>query len=134
MDSSGRLYGTTVTGGSSGGGTAFRLTFSSGSWHLTTIYQFTAATLTGAFRNVIIDSAGNLYGTTSGDTAHNYGSAFKLAPVGATWTYNTLHNFSGGSDGGTPLSTMLLDGNGNLYGTASVGGSSSDGVIYRIAP
>ncbi len=56
------------------------------------------------------------------------------------WTYTSLHDFTGGSDGGTPYSSVLIDANGNLYGTASAGGDlncndgSGCGTVWSIKP
>ncbi len=62
-------------------------------------------------------------------TAHAYGangvgSVFKLTPTPTPpWTYTSLHDFTDGSDGTLPYSNVVFDGNGNLYGTASAGGT-----------
>src|SRR5208282_218554 len=76
----------------------------------------------------------NLYGTTVCDGANNAGSVFKLTPSGNSWTYTSLHDFTGGSDGGKPYCNVVLDANGNLYGTASVGGTQGVGVVWEITP
>ena len=81
-----------------------------------------------------MDNAGNLYGTTSGDSAHPWGSVFKLTRSGGGWTYSSIHNFTGGSDGAYPFGHLALDRAGNLYGTASAGGVSGYGVVFEITP
>jgi uncharacterized repeat protein (TIGR03803 family) len=87
-----------------------------------------------------MDAAGNLYGTTTnGDGAYGYGSVFKLTPSSGGWTYTSLHDFTGGSDGGFPASNVVFDRNGNLYGTASSGGLSGCGplgcgLVWEITP
>jgi uncharacterized repeat protein (TIGR03803 family) len=81
-----------------------------------------------------MDSAGNLYGTTYQNGAHNYGSVFKLTKAGSGWTYSDLYDFTGGSDGAYVMSTVTIDANGNLYGTASEGGTYANGVIWKITP
>ena len=85
-----------------------------------------------------MDAAGNLYGTTVADGTHGYGSVFKLTRASG-WTYTSLHDFTGGSDGGNPISDIVFDANGNLYGTTSKGGTSSNcyggcGVVWEITP
>jgi uncharacterized repeat protein (TIGR03803 family) len=83
---------------------------------------------------------GNLYGTTYCDGAYNLGNVFKLTHLGGGWTYTSLHDFTGGSDGAKPVSNVILDGSGNLYGTASGGGNPNCdsgygcGVVWEITP
>ena len=123
FDNSGNLYGGTQSGGSGGGGTVFELTPSNGSWTLKTLYSFTGSH--GPVASLTMDAAGNLYGTTLGDGAYGAGTVFKLAPSGGSWTYISLHDFTGGSDGGGPFSAVTFDANGNLYGTTWEGGDTS---------
>jgi hypothetical protein len=81
-----------------------------------------------------MDSAGNLYGTVYTDGAFGWGSVFKLTPSPGAWTYASLHDFSGGSDGADPLGNLTSDSNGNLYGTTKFGGTDYDGVVWEITP
>ncbi len=81
-----------------------------------------------------MDGVGNLYGTTYCDGAYGYGNVFKLTPSGAGWTYTSLHDFTGGRDGGIPISNVAFDTNGNLYGTTRAGGSQGFGVVWEITP
>jgi uncharacterized repeat protein (TIGR03803 family) len=83
-----------------------------------------------------MDSAGNLYGTTGCSGAYTAGTVFKLTPSDGSWTYTSLHDFTGGSDGASPWSNVVFDPNGNLYGTASGGGDliCGCGVVWEIAP
>jgi uncharacterized repeat protein (TIGR03803 family) len=81
-----------------------------------------------------MDAAGNLYGTTLADGANGYGAVFKLTPSNGIWTYTSLHDFTNGIDGGYPYSTLVLDQRGNLYGTASSGGTQGLGVVFEITP
>ena len=81
-----------------------------------------------------MDAAGNLYGTTRCDGANRMGNIFKLTPSSGRWTYTALHDFSGGDDGAYPLSNVIMDASGNLYGTASAGGSQGHGVVWEITP
>lgn len=81
-----------------------------------------------------MDAAGNLYGTTYQDGPYGQGSVFELTDSYGGWTYTTLHDFTGGSDGGSPASNVTFDANGNLYGTASGGGWSGQGVVWEITP
>lgn len=133
FDQSGNLYGSTNKGGSGGGGTVFKLTPAGGSWSYSLINSFTGASGCGPFANLNFDGAGNLYGTTLCDGANNAGNVFELTPSGGSWTYSSLHDFTGGSDGGYPRSNVTFDTAGNLYGTASRGGRGV-GVVWEITP
>ena len=134
FDRSGNLYGATAAG-ATGSGTVFELTqLSGGSWDLSTLYSFVGLALGGPFRSVAMDNAGNLYGTTSGNGAGQWGSVFKLTPSAGGWTYTSFHNFTGGSDGAYPFGQLAFDSAGNLYGTASAGGASGYGVVFEITP
>lgn len=129
-DPSGNLYGSTTTGGSSGGGTVYEMVSSGGSWTFNLVYPLPSRAGGGPYANLAIDSSGNLYGTTYADGAYGHGNVFKLTRSMAGWTYSSLHDFTGGTDGGYPESTVVFDQNGNLYGTALAGGSNPEGCIY----
>jgi hypothetical protein len=83
----------------------------------------------------LLDSAGNVYGTTSnaGYLFTSYGSVYKLSPSGNGWTETDLHIFNGGTDGMFPFCSLVFDAQGNLYGTASMGGADF-GTVWRITP
>jgi uncharacterized repeat protein (TIGR03803 family) len=134
FDPSGNLYGTTSQGGANNGGTVFMLAPSNGSWTLTTLYNFTAANGDGRSGNLVLGSSGNLYGTRKYEGQYGEGAAFKLIHSGGGWTYSSLHDFTGGSDGAYPLDGLVFDASGNLYGTASKAGANSYGVVYEITP
>ena len=70
---------------------------------------------------LIIDGAGNLYGTTSSGGTHGYGTVFELLPgAGGSWSEKLLHSFNaGGTDGYNPAANLTMDGSGNLYGLRS---------------
>ncbi len=141
FDHSGNLYGASVTGGSGGGGTVFKLTPSGNSWTYSPVYSFTGNPYgyCGPHGSLVMDGAGNLYGSTYCDGANGLGSVFKLTPSGNSWTYDSLHDFTGGSDGEYPYCNVVFDSNGNLYGTASNGGDlncgvTGCGVVWEITP
>src|SRR6266478_3520860 len=88
---------------------------------------------------VIMDAAGNLYGTTVGGGANNAGVVFKLTQTGSGWTYKVLYSFCSKTlcaDGGTPNAGLIMDAAGNLYGTTTGGGpnQSTNGVVFKLAP
>jgi uncharacterized repeat protein (TIGR03803 family) len=138
LDSAGNLYGATATGGSGQGGTVFELSPANGGWSFSLLYSFTGsgsgALLGGPVGNLVMDAAGNLYGTTLIDGANGYGAVFKLTHSETGWSYTSLHDFTNGSDGGTPYSNLIFDSSGTIYGTASSGGSFGQGVVFQIRP
>ena len=135
FDRSGNLYGAT-SGPENGKSTVFELTPSSGNWTFAMLYSLGGSG--GPTGSLIMDTAGNLYGTALSGGAYGSGSVFKLAPSGGGWTYTSLHDFCAGgppcSDGAQPWGNVILDANGNLYGTASAGGPSNYGVVWEITP
>ncbi len=136
FDQSGNLYGATSDGGTGGGGTVFRLSPSGGGWSYSLLYSITgpAGDQCGPAWTLVMDGGGDLYGTTQCDGANNLGNVFKLTPSGGSWTYTSLHDFTGGgNDGEFPLS-VILDTSGNLYGTTVVGGTKAEGVVWEITP
>lgn len=131
-DSSGNLYGTTTEGGAGGNssyGEVFKLS-KSGAY--TVLYSFTGgADGDTPDAGLILDSAGNLYGTTEGscECTNPYGSVFKISPTGQE---TTLYSFtSSGID--RPFGSLAMDPAGNLYGTALVGGDSNLGGLFEIS-
>ena len=140
FDQSGNLYGAADNGGSGGGGTVFELTPSGGSWTYSPLYSFTGGAQCGPRASLVMDGSGNLYGTTYCDGANNKGSIFKLTPSASGWTQISLYDFTGGTDGSAPISNVIFDSAGNLYGTASRGGNQSNcglagcGVVWAITP
>ncbi len=86
------------------------------------------------------DSAGNLYGTTAAGgtgTGCNIGcgTVFELTPTKGGWTENVLYSFSNENNSGyAPVSGVILDSSGNLYGTALFGGDGGCGILYQLTP
>lgn len=134
FDKAGNLYGTTFYGGPKGVGTVYKLIRQSdGSWKEHLIYIFQDGT-DGGHPNggLVIDAAGNLYGTTAGHST--LGSVFKLSPSGSgKWTFSVLHDFTG-PDGALPQCTLVMDSAGNLYGTTAFGGETGNGVVFEVTP
>lgn len=141
FDQLGNLYGGTYDGGAGGGGTVYELSPSGGgNWSLTTLYSFVGSKW-GLVARLMMDSSGNLYGTTQYGGTNGDGNAFKLTNNGGgNWTYSDLHDFTYGADGGVPVDSLVMDSSGNLYGTAFGGGSNlcgggfGCGVIFEITP
>jgi uncharacterized repeat protein (TIGR03803 family) len=83
------------------------------------------------FGGLVADASGAMYGTTSIGGKSNKGTVFKLTPSGKTFTKTILHHFTGAS-GATPYAGLAIDGNKNLYGVTTAGGSKSKGVIFKL--
>jgi uncharacterized repeat protein (TIGR03803 family) len=132
FDQSGNLYGAATSGGDGSGGTIFELTPSGAGWNFDVLYGLPGSDVSGPFRNLMLDSSGNIYGTTHCDGTGN-GTVYELTNSAGTWTYNSLHVFSG-SDGYFSYSNMVIDKRGNLYGTTQWGGASGDGVVFKVTP
>jgi uncharacterized repeat protein (TIGR03803 family) len=133
FDQAGNLYGTTVHN-ATGGGTVFALTPSGSSFVYDFMYSFTDGIDLGPYDKLVMDASGNVYGTTFADGRYGFGSVFKLTHGLGGWTYTSLHDFTGGSDGSNPMCSLVFDADGNLYGTASGGGSGHKGVVFQIRP
>lgn len=137
VDAAGNLYGVNTVGGANGVGNVFKMSQSSGRWQLTTLYSFQDQP-DGAspYGGVVFDKSGNLYGTTYYAGANDVGTVYELTNKNGTWTEAVLYSFKGGSDGDSPISTLVIDGQGNLYGTTSDGGSAlcGCGTIFRLSP
>jgi uncharacterized repeat protein (TIGR03803 family) len=134
-DSSGNLYGTSITGGIAGElccGTVFEVTASGTE---TVLYRFTGIDGDGFPQNgAVRDSSGNLYGTTQNGGPDNAGTVFKVDPSGKK---TVLYSFTGSTDGAYPMAGVVLDAKGNLYGTTSGGGLYSFGgygTVFKLDP
>jgi uncharacterized repeat protein (TIGR03803 family) len=133
VDQSNNLYGGTIWGGQTNFGTVYELDqLPNREWNASTIYTFAQAS-GGPYANLTMDAEGNLYGTAYGDGVFRRGSIFKLTQSSNGWIYSDLHDFDD-SDGANPISSVLLDANGNLYGTTSFGGTYGYGVVWELTP
>ena len=155
MDSSGNLYGTTYGGGTANKGTVFKLTLnpSSGSYTETVLYSFQSGVNTTVVGNsndganpyagLVMDSLGNLYGTTNFGGTAGAGTVFKLTlnPSSGSYTESVLYSFQSGvnttvtttsNDGASPLAGLVMDSSGNLYGTTYGGGTANKGTVFKL--
>jgi uncharacterized repeat protein (TIGR03803 family) len=129
-DTHGNLYGTTYQGGAHGYGTVFKLTTGG----VESILHSFSGGHDGAFPlgGLVEDSSGNFYGTTYQGGTSGFGTVFKLTSGG---TKTVLHNFSAANgDGAYPMSTLVRDKSGNLYGTTQSGGNSGLGIVFELKP
>lgn len=123
LDPAGNIYGTTINEA----GTIWQLARSGSQWQFGTLESSSANQLT-------MDAAGNLYAATwSGGSNHN-GSIIKLTPSAGGWIYTDLYDFQDGDDGALPWGKLLIDSQGNLYGTASTGGAYGRGTVWELTP
>jgi uncharacterized repeat protein (TIGR03803 family) len=136
FDTAGNLYGTTQTGGADNVGVVFKLTPAPEFWKISVLHNFTGGNDGGTpYAGVVLDAAGNLYGTTSNGGYYEYGTVFKLSPsADGKWGETVLHNFKNGRDGLNPQSGVILDSLGNLYGNVKDGGVFDEGLVYEITP
>jgi uncharacterized repeat protein (TIGR03803 family) len=139
QDTSGNLYGTTSAGGMMGGGVVFELSPHDQNWKQKVIYSFcreegcgdgedseTALTYAGAASGLPYDGASPLYGTTRSGGEGYHGVVFSLTPHGRKWKEKVLHRFDASSY--DPTGTLLVDGEGNLFGTAF----SDSGSVFEL--
>jgi uncharacterized repeat protein (TIGR03803 family) len=145
FDAAGNLYGTTSTGGGGitegscnhGCGAVFKLSAAKGGgWTESVIHSFRGRNNDGEnpFAGLVMDKAGNLYGTTfSGGTVFG-GAVFRLTLNHGNWKETVLYNFQGGDDGANPYAGLVFDLAGALYGTTVNGGRSQVGTVFKLAP
>lgn len=134
MDAGGNLYGTTEIGGAYSLGTVFELTPGPGGWTETILHSFNADGTDGynPYANVVLDTHGNLYGTTSNGGSGSEGTIFELSPEpDGTWQETIIYNFDY-THGGVPLGGLVWDRSGNLYGTTEYGGNYQHGVVFEL--
>lgn len=155
MDSAGNLYGVNSYGGLHGGGVAYELFHVPGKdkWKYKVLYSFCALAgctdgRPGYLQNLIIDSQGDLYGTTDNGGIADSGTVYELTPnrTGKYRILHTLYSFcskdSGCTDGQDPISLTYrgaaagvpYDGVSPLYGTTEFGGKHSGGVAFALSP
>ncbi len=126
FDRAGNLYGTTYQcgPGPDGPSAVYKLTPGSPTWTETIIYTFAGTCTTNVWAGVVMDNAGNLYGTT-------LNMAYELTPSGEEWVGKVLHCFSG-LDGFNIYAGLALDGQGNVYGVASADTLGGGGNVFKL--
>lgn len=138
-DAAGNFYGATGLGYN----TVFELSpITGGGWSKTVLHYFKDFSGgTGPYANLVFDSAGNLYGTAhnGGNVDCNCGVVFELSPTSTGWKETVLHTFTG-ENGAYPSGNLIFDSAGNLYGTASYGGTGctyancGSGLVFELSP
>jgi len=139
MNQNGNLYGTTCGGGTgfrygeAGYGVVFELIGAKGPEK--TLFMFGGSNGSCPQAGVIVDQNGNLYGTTStGGGEDNYGTVFKLTPAGEETVLYSFCSQPECGDGALPLSELIMDASGNLYGTTTYGGADGLGTVFELSP
>jgi uncharacterized repeat protein (TIGR03803 family) len=140
LDQAGNLYGTTSSyayGAKPVSGSVYKLSSSETGWTKEGVYSFlpSDSELEGnePSGGLVVDSLGNIYGTTLKGGAYNQGTVFELlAPVNGTkYEEKLLWSFTG-TDGSVPNGGLILDSAGILYGTTGGGGSDGSGVAFAV--
>ena len=136
FDSAGNLFGGDQFGGENGSGSVYQLTPGSNGWSYNLLFSFNYSQ--GPEDSLVLDSSGNLYGTSYSNSPPSiYGEVFELSPGNGTWNINYLHAFDY-DDGATPVGAVVRDSNGTLFGTTSGGGIEGCyfdcGVVWEITP
>jgi uncharacterized repeat protein (TIGR03803 family) len=134
-DTAGNLYGTTVAGGANDDGAVFKVDTTG---HETVLYSFCSqSNCTDGLHpkaGLILDSMGNLYGTTFQGGANGLGTVYKVDLGGKETVIYSFCSVSGCADGDGPLASLILDSSGSsLYGTTPAGGSHNGGTVFKIS-
>jgi uncharacterized repeat protein (TIGR03803 family) len=137
--SSGNFYGTTDIGGQQGLGTVFELFPAQDGWKERVIYNFCSLKdcRDGEYSSAGLAwgaTYGTMFGTTFEGGAAGLGTVFSLTYSGGGWNEAVVHSFAGNRDGADPFGGVILDGNGNLYGTTTEGGAHNLGTAWEITP
>lgn len=137
FDKAGNLYGATPGGGTGNGdGVVFKLTHTTSGWKESLLHSFQGADGSQPVTGLVFDAKGNLYGTTQEGGPKGGGTVFKLTPgTNGHWKHTILYDFAQFTNGSGPVTTMVFDKAGNLYGTAAGGidkCSGGCGVVYKL--
>lgn len=132
LDAAGNLYGATIAGGASGMGLVYRLEPGPSAWVQTVLHSFSGTDGAGPYATPLLDTVGNIYGTTEAGGGRNMGVIYALHQSGSAWNLRVLHTFRGGTDGANPLSGVIFGPGHSLYGTTSIGGSANCGIAYQL--
>jgi uncharacterized repeat protein (TIGR03803 family) len=137
FDAAGNLYGTTAAGGMGESGVVFKLSpGANGHWNETVLHSFGGSSDGNfpVFSGVTFDSSGNLFGTLEMGGANGEGAVFKMTPEsGGGWSESIYYSFSG-PDGNGPITGVIFDASGNVYGNTEFGGSNFGGTAFKIVP
>ena len=135
FDHAGNMYGTTTLNGTADCGVVWKLMPANGGWTESVLYNFTGGTDgCNPESGVIFDAAGNLYGTTTFTLQHQgNGAIYQLVPSNGGWVENTLVLLNA-TTGIHPVGTLIADGSGNFFGTATEEGPNGGGTVFELSP
>jgi uncharacterized repeat protein (TIGR03803 family) len=141
FDTDGNLYGVTEGGGAGfpdpvGVGTVFELTpVAGGGWSESILHAFVYNSGDGYYPwGIAMDVSGNIWGVTAGGgncPSGSCGTVYELVRA-SNWRETIVYDFQGGTGGDEPVSTLVFDSTGNVYGTASIGGVSGGGIVFEM--
>ena len=123
------LHGTTAAGGTNGDGSVFQIRGVTNK--VTTLYNFASTDGQSPTAGVVIDVSQSAFGTTSKGGANGQGTIFQLSPTNALTTLYSFCALANCSDGSAPVSRLILDATGNLYGTTPTGGAHGGGTVFQ---
>ncbi|MGA9419365.1 MAG: choice-of-anchor tandem repeat GloVer-containing protein, partial [Candidatus Cybelea sp.] len=133
-DAAGNLYGGTIAGAAPDQGTIFELTPIGRKYAEKTLVTFNGRNGSSSSGALAMDASGALFGTTVWGGAYGFGAAFRLTMEGGV-RERVIWSFGGNlKDGANPDAGMVLDANGALYGTTSVGGAFGGGIAFKLTP
>lgn len=134
VDSSLNIYGTTTSGGKNNGGVVYKLTSVKGVYKESLLFSF-GNIGAAPYSGVVLDSSGNIYGTTTAGGKNDAGIVYELvAPQGGKgYIERTIQNFVG-ENGALPYDSLILDSNNYLYGTTYAGGAGGNGAVFIANP
>ena len=143
-DGTSPLFGVTLFGGAHGGGVVFRISPSGRrQWHEKVLHDFCSSggdqctDGTNSRALLIMDAAGNLYGTTDSGGAGGVGVVFELTPQAHQWNETVLYSFcamADCADGANTVAGLAMDSSGALYGTTYDGGANGAGTAFKLVP
>ncbi len=133
LDKAGHVYGATYYGGTHGAGTIYKLSYSkTKGWTEKILYSFGGSNGANPWAGIAFDAKKNIYGTTYSGGGYGVGTVYELVAPKYT-EEKVLWNFND-SDGNGPLAPLILDKEGNLYGTTYQGGTNNDGTVFEVTP
>lgn len=143
-DSDGRLYGTTMRGGSGNRGVIYRISTAGSYERLYSFPRLSAFNSVGLAINstganpragLLRTADGTFYGTTNQGGENGYGTLFRAEISGDSADVDPIHHFAGWSfGGGASTAALVLGPDGSFYGTSEAGGYADTGAVWRVAP
>ena len=137
FDHAGNMYGTTIYGGTHNYGVVFEASPSQGGWTENTLYSFSGGGSDGwgtPESGVIMDSAGNLYGTTTEENQYALGTLYELSPSNGGWVPSVLQAYQCSQNVGCYPQGLIQDASGNVYLGMDDGGANGGGTVVEYMP